>query len=166
MDYNWKQIKRLFKPDGSLRDIYIQNITIYDWKLLVNFLERDFERLFDKKHEINIKNISEDYVEYHFANSEDIDHQFISIKIDDILINCHLYDETEIEFDIDPKEIKSNVEFDLILKFMNLMRLKFQRSVKLTDEMNNRSCIIIIHADGKSEFLKEDGNMEEFKFNR
>jgi len=32
---DWSSQKADFEPDGSLRDIYIQNATIEDWKLVV-----------------------------------------------------------------------------------------------------------------------------------
>ena len=37
---NWQLQKAEFAPDGSLRDIYVQNATIDDWKLVVGIIQR------------------------------------------------------------------------------------------------------------------------------
>ncbi|OIQ18074.1 MAG: hypothetical protein BM557_07610 [Flavobacterium sp. MedPE-SWcel] len=166
VQYNWEEIKWILIPDGSLRNIHIDNTTINDWKLLIDFLDKGFVELFGKQHQINIENIDRNYIDYYLLNLENLDAETIHIRIDQVLINCHPYNETEIEFDISTKEIKSNIEFDLILKFMNIMRLKFQKPIRLTDVGEEDENLIIIHSNGKSELLSKDRNMKEFKFNQ
>ncbi|MGE6355155.1 hypothetical protein ACQKCJ_14905 [Flavobacterium sp. NPDC079362] len=35
---DWDEIKWIFEPDGALIDIYVQNVKIEDWKILINYL--------------------------------------------------------------------------------------------------------------------------------
>ena len=34
----WDDIKWIFELDGSLRDIYVQDVTLSDWETLIDFL--------------------------------------------------------------------------------------------------------------------------------
>lgn len=40
--YEWEKYKWIFKHDGSLRDIYVNEIQINDWKILIDFLNGNF----------------------------------------------------------------------------------------------------------------------------
>ena len=41
MNYNWKNINWIFKSDGTLRDIYVQNTSIKDWGKLIDLLNSE-----------------------------------------------------------------------------------------------------------------------------
>ena len=42
MNYNWENINWIFKSDGSLRDIYVQNTSIEDWGKLIDLLNSEY----------------------------------------------------------------------------------------------------------------------------
>ena len=42
MKRNWNEIKWIFEPDGSLRDIYVQEVSIGDWEKLIDLLNNKY----------------------------------------------------------------------------------------------------------------------------
>ena len=109
---DWPSQKSDFEPDGALRDIYIQNTTIEDWKLAVSVimdggfgarLERGgdsvavpstFESLFDQN-----------------------DSHLLSFTVGGALLTCHFFSSDEIEFSLDPKDVSKTV-LEGLLGFM------------------------------------------------
>lgn len=97
---DWPSQKADFEPDGSLRDIYVQNATIDDWKRVVALimdgslgarLERGgasvavpsrFERLFDQN-----------------------EGHLMSFTVGGALLTCQFFTPTEIEFSVDPNDV-------------------------------------------------------------
>ncbi len=49
-------------------------------------------------------------------------------------INCHFFTTEEIEFDIDPREITGESDFQALTEFMRFVGLKLSRRVALTPE--------------------------------
>lgn len=42
MTRNWNDIQWIFEPDGSLRDIYVQDISQQEWEKLIDYLNANF----------------------------------------------------------------------------------------------------------------------------
>ncbi|WP_146185110.1 hypothetical protein [Flavobacterium pallidum] len=62
----------------------------------------------------------------------------------DILINCHLFSNSEIEFDIDPTEIKSETELNKIIAFMKSISKQLRKQIFLTGENDQEFPLITI----------------------
>lgn len=60
----------------------------------------------------------------HFFEEKDNHSILMSINTNGAFINCHFFSEDEIEFDIDPKEVKSKSEANAVFEFMkNLSKI-------------------------------------------
>ena len=65
---NWKNIEWIFEKDGALRDIFVQNATISDWKNVVDLFNSEYKLTFGT-YKDNLKDrIDFSYVETMFAD--------------------------------------------------------------------------------------------------
>src|SRR4051794_4079137 len=112
---DWNLIARDFEPDGSLRDIYVFKATMSDWQHVVEVL-----REWSPAPTFTIGGESQDLPE----RVEDIfsagrQHgALLCTKVGGVLVNCHFFVESEIEFDLDPREITSATQIEAIVRFM------------------------------------------------
>ena len=121
-----------FTPDGSLRDIYVLNTRTEDWNSLIAGLagsdlpvkiSKPFERLED----FDAAPVFE-----HVTNSSPVQMQvFLS---ETIKAHSHFFTSNEVEFDLDPRQIKSKADVAGILKFMRTIGEILSSEVILTEE--------------------------------
>jgi hypothetical protein len=57
-------------------------------------------------------------------------------------VNCHFFSESEIEFDIDPREVISQAELDILLIFLQQVGNAVHHPVVLTPENGPKHPII------------------------
>ncbi|MEO8516650.1 MAG: hypothetical protein ABI426_07900 [Flavobacterium sp.] len=152
MDYNWNEISWIFESDGTLRDLYVKDVTIEDWKSFVDFLNENFNVRFGPVDERRRK-IDKDFVVDYLTNqNEDSESQTISIILEDLLINCFLFSQTEIELDIEPSEIKSSFELDELIDFMKSISTHLKKPIILTGE--NQIEFPLVTIDSKNQMFK------------
>ena len=60
--------------------------------------------------------------------------KFVRIDLNGILILCHFFLEEQIEFDINPTEIKTELEFNKIMDFMKSISSKLDKQITLCGE--------------------------------
>lgn len=79
---NWEEIKWIFKPDGSLLDIYIKKVDIEDWKNIIDFLNNNYSIKFGKHGQnIIINKIDKEYVtKLLTSDNENLESRIASIK--------------------------------------------------------------------------------------
>lgn len=58
----------------------------------------------------------------------------LKIYLDDIVVACHFFTDEEIELDIDPREVTSQTELDLVLNFLRLLGTRLSKDTILTPE--------------------------------
>jgi hypothetical protein len=62
--------------------------------------------------------------------------------MDRVQVNCHFFGPGQIEFDIDPREIRDPAAFTLLLKFMADVGAAVEKEVRLTPE-NAPDCVLL-----------------------
>lgn len=144
----WTELKkRIYFEDGSLRDVYVLGTNVKDltkWTELVNekynveFYDARIDTTTDR---ISFKAIEETWME---DNRELVT---ATIKIGPININCHFYDHSEIENDIDPREFKSQAEHDNLIKYLKDVSCLLDKEVIVTDENTKNSILIRVRGD-------------------
>ncbi|AWI26825.1 hypothetical protein HYN49_13470 [Flavobacterium pallidum] len=84
MTYNWNDIKWIFEPDGALRDIYVTNINVDDWKNLIDFLNNEFVIRFGiTQHNFQLNKIDKNYaLQYLTSRTDQMESKTISIILD------------------------------------------------------------------------------------
>jgi len=143
MNYNWDNINWIFKPDGSLRDIYIQETSLSDWDKVIDILNSEYDLNYFSENKIDKKEV----FEYLQDETGEIECKTVSINIKNVKINCHFFLIEQIEFDIEPSEVKSKLEFDNILSFMTTLSSKLKKQITLTGENEVNFPLIKINVD-------------------
>lgn len=130
MTRKWNDIQWIFEPDGSLRDIYVQDISIREWETLIDHLNANFNLTYSYQDKIDKKYV----LEYLQDTSGEMESKSLTIHLGQIKVNCYFFLSEQIEFDIDPKEVNSVSDFELIEQFMTSISESLQEQVTLTAE--------------------------------
>lgn len=133
---NWDKVKWIFEPDGALRDIYIQNVSMEDWENLIDYLNDNYSIKYGKwSEQKELKKIDKESIINSFNSTSDETERYIaSIDVNGIKINCHFFLPDQIEFDIEPKEIKSSDDYEKVEKFMMSVSQELMKQLTLTWE--------------------------------
>jgi len=126
----WNDIQWIFEPDGSLRDIYVQDISLREWEKLINHLNLNFNLTYSDQGKIDRKYV----LEYLQDKSGEMETKSLTIHLGQIKVNCHFFLSEQIEFDIDPKEVNSLSDFEQIERFMTSISETLKEQVTLTAE--------------------------------
>lgn len=154
MANNWDEINWIFEPDGALRDIYVENVTIEDWKVLMDYLNLNHVIKYGPTGENQIINKIDKKYLIQMLNDETgkMEGKTVSIIIDSIIINNHFFSVDEIEFDIDPREINSFENYIKVINFMNLISQILGKPLILTGE--NQKEFPLIEVDFAKKIIK------------
>jgi len=134
MKIDWNKIKWIFKPDGTLRDIYIQEVSLSDWNNLIDLINEKYTVKYKGKKKI----AKQEVIEYLMDETGEVEFKTVSIELEKIKLNCHFFLEDEIEFDIHPKQINSLEDFEFLEKFMNDVSKSLDNQVTLTYENDSK----------------------------
>jgi hypothetical protein len=118
----WDKCKDDFRPDGSLRDIYIAPAALDDW-LLVYPILRDYPGA-----EYSMDGVVQASPDTQVGNP------MLRLNLGHILIVFHFFSEYEIECDFVPKEITSQADLDALLAFVRKLGDVTHKRVRITPE--------------------------------
>ncbi|MBF9254650.1 hypothetical protein I2I11_15200 [Pontibacter sp. 172403-2] len=136
MKRNWEDIKWIFEPDGSLRDIYVQNVSISDWEKLIDLLNENYPLKYGITGEARSASQidKQDVISFLTDRTGEMYCRSTTVDVGGVHANCHFFLSEQIEFDIDPKEISSVEDFEKVEKFMQSISWALEQQVTLTDE--------------------------------
>ena len=107
-----------FEVDGSLRDLYVLHTTLEHWQRMLNYVRRaglvaGFER---GAQPAPLPQQVSDI----FAEKYDPDHESLLLRLNvgGLRINCHFFQDDEIEFDFDPREVTDEQRYEALMDFM------------------------------------------------
>jgi hypothetical protein len=136
----WRDIKKEFEPEGSLRDIYIEDINESVWNLFLSNLPDSGYKLYFT-HDQEVVALPQSFAE--IRKLQETKPTTLGIAIGDgIWINCHFFMESEIELDLSPKDIDTESKFKNLIGFLHWLNLGLRKPVKLTHE-NTQTDIIL-----------------------
>jgi hypothetical protein len=126
----WEECKSDFAWDGSLCDVYITPATLSDWELVYSMLRAWPRALFTvdgdtKPAPATVREV---------LSLRDTASLMLQVTVGRVTVNTHFFCEDEIEFDIDPRELASQTDFDALLSFMRQLGDTVRRHVLLTPE--------------------------------
>lgn len=132
---NWKNIDWIFEKDGALRDIYVQNATILDWEKVVDLLNSEYKLTFGVYKDNLTDKIDFGYMKTMFADETgELETKSATIDLSGIVVKCFFFLENQIEFDINPTEIKTELDFNKIIDFMKSISSKLEKQITLCGE--------------------------------
>lgn len=125
---DWPAQKADFERDGSLRDIYVQDATVRDWKLVVTrILDGTYNaRLQRGGAEVPLPTVFE-------AVFDGNDRHFMNFTVGDIVLDCHFFTPTEIEFSFAPDDV-TETSVRHLLAFMIDVGEAIRKPVIMTPE--------------------------------
>jgi hypothetical protein len=164
MKRNWDNIKWIFEIDGTLRDIYVQEVSISDWEKLIDLLNEKYSVRYVITDEVrNPNQIDKEYV-IKFLTDEagEMDSPFVSIDIGEIQINCHFFLTDQIEFDLNPEQINSIEDFEKVKKFMEIVSQSLSNQVTLTGENSPKFPLIKVDKVKRIRKILTEGEAKNF----
>lgn len=125
----WDECRDHFVPDGSLRDIYVVGGAEESWRAFLRFVEplhATFEVGGDR-HSVP-RTVDEAFRVSSEATA------LLKFDWSGILVCCHFFDRSQVELDIDPREVNSPAKFVSALALMKALAHATGRKVALTPE--------------------------------
>lgn len=139
--------KAVFEQDGSLRDIYILNTTVDDWQRLLDFLHfyaYPTEFYIERDKQIKLTTRSCDLFDDEMQIS-----RLIKIRLGKLTLHSHCFTKSEIEFDLDPREVNDEEIAHEVWEFMKNLGEYMNRPVRLTPE-NDSQLVLIEYRTNKN----------------
>lgn len=138
----WRDVKKEFEPEGSLRDIYIEDIDESVWDLFLHNIRGSVYEL-KFTHGQNLVGLPETFNE--IRHLQESDPTTLGIVLENgICINCHFFVESEIELDLSPREIDSESKFKSLVSFLSWLNVSLCKPVKLTHENAQTEVILCL----------------------
>lgn len=150
-DHNmkWEDLKsNVYHEDGSLRDIYIRNVTLDDWRRWIDYINSNHQVEFKIGSTLQGNRIDLDLVTAYWKDAEQ-EGLSASINLGDIIVNCFFFDKYEIENDITPKEIKLLEDHEKLLEYLKSISILLGMRVELTEENCRDAREVLIEVEGE-----------------
>ncbi len=128
----WSDIKHEFETDGSLRDIYVEDIDSAVWNKFIGEVKRSGYK-FEFSHGDVEKEFPCDLNAIKSMQQTDPTTLYIWVT-DNIQLNCHFFVETEIELDVSPHDIQTESAYIQLVTFLEWLATVTKNEVKLTHE--------------------------------
>lgn len=134
----WANVAVEFKFDGSMRDIYVFNTTVEDWQVVLDsIMQSALTVLYYREGELTP--LPERAIDA-FPKDGRADRR-LSVVTEGTTLNCHFFNSSEIEFDLDPREVTGQTRLDTLMAFMHRLSDACGKPAVMTVE-NFREAII------------------------
>ena len=128
---SWDSVRGEFAFDGSWRDIYILGTNISDWDRMLDAIQvAGYTRAYFRNDQLS--EIPENAAQAFPLPAES--DRLLSVWFSDIQADCHFFDVEEIEYDINPREVKGQQQLDGLFGFMRCLADAVAKEVILVAE--------------------------------
>jgi hypothetical protein len=144
---DWQLLAPDFRPDGSLRDIYVLGTGLPDWQQVLDMVRR-----WAPKPTFAIDGEPTplpERVEEIFRPGREPS-AVLSLGVGGVTLNCHFFAEEEIEFDFDPAEVTGSAQAEALANFMSLLGEATAKIVVLTMENSPAAVILRYSPDARA----------------
>jgi hypothetical protein len=117
----------LWESDGSLRDVYIQDVTLADWTALLTLAAEH-----PHKHSFGGQECPLPDIETIFKDSGHA--HLLRVFVGEVAINCDFFIPTEIELDIDPRHVQTAEDHLNVLAFLEQLSTATMKNLAVTAE--------------------------------
>lgn len=136
----WNEIKSEFETDGSLRDIYVENVQVELWNLFIEEV-KNYKYRIEFSHGDNELALPNNFNA--IKKLQETDPTTLRIWLPgDIQLNCHFFTEDEIELDVSPCDVQSEASYLQLLEFLKWLSSSTKKEVKLTHEGSKELIIL------------------------
>lgn len=148
----WEKCRADFEADGSLRDIFVLDTTIDQWRSVYAMLTTNYSCSFQVDGAPRVLPLVVDEM---FAIRRAESSPKLAIRIGTPTINCYFFNEKEIELSFDPAEVASQVELDPLLAFLKQIGDLCKKPITVHRENYKKYPLMTYDAD-KKEFRSAD----------
>ena len=141
----WDDLKVEFAWDGSLRDICVIDTSIADWRSALEMIHAGGYRLVFTID--GVEATAPDNLHQIFGQPRECSF-LLAAFVDGVQLNCHFFSESEIEFDLDPREVTDQADLAAILGFMRMLAQVAAKPALLTPENMQDFPILTCQPDG------------------
>lgn len=151
MDIQWSTVAAEFEFDGSWRDVYIEKTDFSDWQAVLDALRQSPFKLTYMRAGSTVS--LPESAEQAFPQEGFCD-RLLTVSAAEIDFRCHFFDKTQIEFDIDPRQVTSQAKLDAVFAFMRLISSATSKSAVLTPEnLPERAVFAVRHDTASVEYF-------------
>ncbi|PIB35722.1 hypothetical protein BFP72_10115 [Reichenbachiella sp. 5M10] len=139
IDYNHKTIAELLTLNGALRDIFILGSTLDDWNNVLHGLKNSdygLDFLIDSEPAELPHNAEEIFK---IENSKTL-----RVRQDNIFFNSYFFVDSEIDFDIDPRDFVAFEQGEDLVNFMRFLSNLTNKPCILTPELDQEYILMKI----------------------
>jgi hypothetical protein len=149
---NWTELKeKIYYWDGSWRDIYVLQTSLDDNKKWTDYVNENYHiEWFNGLTQSDEKKVDFEVIKEYWNGNQDLC-STAKIFIAKIQINNHFFVDNEIENDIDPREINSIEDHEIVVKYMTDLSNLLGKPVILTPE-NDQGKILMEVWENKIKF--------------
>jgi hypothetical protein len=160
---SWDLVKAEFAWEGSWRDICIRDVQLDDWRSAIQaVLSSGLRSVFSVD---GVEGAFPVDVAQTFARCGEAA-ALLSVFTRNARLNCHFFDETEIEFDLDPREVVGQADLDDVINFMALLATTTHKPALLTPENMHDAPFIRVDPRGTTEYISSEGFFEQLARSR
>ena len=141
----WEQCRADFEADGSLRDIYVLDTTIDQWRSVYAMLQANYQLTC---HGHMGQQPPPLIVDHAFADTG-FSRPLLVIQVGQFEINCHFFKQNEIEFDFRPEDITSQTDLGNLLQFLKQIGDLCKKPFSVHPENYRKVALITYDADKK-----------------
>jgi hypothetical protein len=125
----------LWEVDGSLRDMYVFSMSMGDWRKFLSFTSPLRTAYSFDGEERSLPSADHLFLERGGSH-------LLAIQVGSAAVNCHFFVDSELELDIDPKEVSSASQHDQLLEFAEQIASALQKPIVLTPENTPESPLL------------------------
>lgn len=146
---DWNELRKsVYRIDGSLRDIYVLNTTRADWSKWSDYVSVNYQVSWyaeDYNDGVSVNRVDSSFIDHRWDSEQYV--TTASIFLNKTQINCHFFIESQIENDIDPKEVESLDDHNMVVDYMKSISKLLGKEVILTEENNEEAIWIKVAGD-------------------
>jgi len=142
----WTEIASEFEWDGTLRDIYVVDTTLDDWQRILDALiehKPNALAFYLEKEEAASIPSAKVIFELSLESST-----LLQVTLGNVHLNCHFFCEEQVEFDLDPSELRGEEDLQGVVGFMRILANETGKPVILTHENMQDAVILTIQPPG------------------
>ncbi len=148
---DWPTQQAEFARDGTLRDIYVANATIEDWKVVAPMLERDYGARVQRRGTAVPIPMPTDLDAMFRGTLDGSDPYDVRLTIGDVVVACHVFSPTQIEFSFAPEGV-TEASLRCLLSFMIDIGEATGKSVAMT--LENSAVLPLFNYDASRRQLR------------
>jgi hypothetical protein len=144
----WEAVRADFAPDGALRDIYVFDTSLDDWRALFAIIASGGWSARFHAEGTPMGGPLQDLRVLFGTNAQPL----LEVDLGGIVLNAHFFRESEIELDCDPRSIAGLERFRLLTDFLRATGDGLKKDLHITYEGMRSALILGYDARRKSFF--------------